>query len=389
MKSKKIIAVISAFAIFGAGTFTGSTLTSFTADAENSVIFDVNGDGSVNVNDVTYLKNYIFGNAEETDISYSYTWQGFGGLTGLDDLTMVINTYDELCAFDELCGLAPYYQREYTEEYFEENSLLVICHETGNANEYELCGVVADGTTLKANVDIGIHEDIYLNQPVTDIIMVEYSKDDFSGNECDITRYEYVIAETTETEVTYVTDKPVIYLYPEEETEVNVKLDFNGELAFTYPEYPEKTGWNVTAMPDGTIYDESGREYSYLFWDGYNDYDYDLSEGFVVKGEDTVEFLQEKLEYMGLTPKEYNEFIVYWTPRMQNNKYNLISFQSDVYTDNAVLEVTPKPDSMLRVFMAFKPLDEYVEIPEQKLETFERKGFAVVEWGGSEVPTTN
>lgn len=110
-----------------------------------------------------------------------------------------------------------------------------------------------------------------------------------------------------------------------------------------------------------------------------------MSEGFVVKGEDTADFLREKLEYMGLTPKEYNEFIVYWLPRMQNNKYNLITFQKEKYTDNAVLDITPQPDSILRVFMAYKPLDEYVEIPQQKLDTFDRKGFAVVEWGGTEL----
>ena len=63
----------------------------------------------------------------------------------------------------------------------------------------------------------------------------------------------------------------------------------------------------------------------------------------------------------------------------------LISFQEELYTENAVLDITPKPDSMLRIFMAFKALDEYIEVPEQDLKTFERKGFTVVEWGGAEV----
>ena len=88
---------------------------------------------------------------------------------------------------------------------------------------------------------------------------------------------------------------------------------------------------------------------------------------------------------MGLTPKEYNEFIVYWFPKMQGNAYNLIHFAGKEYTDNALLTITPKPDSMLRVFMVFKPLEKPVEIKEQKLEHFERKGFSVIEWGGSEI----
>ena len=88
---------------------------------------------------------------------------------------------------------------------------------------------------------------------------------------------------------------------------------------------------------------------------------------------------------MGLTEEEMNEFIVYWLPLMEHNKYNLISFQSDVYTDSAKLNITPTPDSMLRVFMAYVPLEEAVDIEPQELSTFERNGFTVVEWGGSKI----
>ena len=68
---------------------------------------------------------------------------------------------------------------------------------------------------------------------------------------------------------------------------------------------------------------------------------------------------------------------------MQNNPYNVISFQTDAYTDTAVLEITPTPDSLLRVMMAYYPSDEAVEIAPQELAGFERDGFTVVEWGGS------
>lgn len=175
--------------------------------------------------------------------------------------------------------------------------------------------------------------------------------------------------------------KPVIYLYPEEKTDVSVKLDYNGELTVTYPEYGD--GWSVTSLPDGTLYDKDGNEYSYLFWEGKSNVKYDFSKGFCVKGEDTVEFLRWALSTLGLTPREYNEFIVFWLPFMQDNKYNVISFQYDCYTDNAVLSVTPEPDTVLRVFMAFYESDEYVDIPKQELTTTERNGFTVVEWGGA------
>lgn len=177
--------------------------------------------------------------------------------------------------------------------------------------------------------------------------------------------------------------KPVIYLYPEETTEVEVKLDYDGELLCTYPAY--QNGWKVTAEPDGTLTDADGKEYSYLFWEGSSDVEYDFSKGYVIKGTDTVEFLETKLAELGLNAKEANEFIVYWLPSMQNNPYNLISFQTDAYTETAKLQITPEPDSVLRVFMAYKVLDNPIDIEEPTIVPFERTGFTVIEWGGSEV----
>lgn len=180
----------------------------------------------------------------------------------------------------------------------------------------------------------------------------------------------------------YTVSKPVLYLYPETTTEVSVKLDYQGTLTTTYPAYND--GWVVTAEPDGTLTSD-GREYSYLFWEGVSDTEYDFSEGFVMSGEDTAEFLAEKLSYLGLTPREYNEFIVYWLPQMQENPYNLIAFQSDRYTQAAKLTIDPPPDTLLRVFMAWKPLDKFLEIPAQSLTAPERTGFTAVEWGGCRV----
>lgn len=180
-------------------------------------------------------------------------------------------------------------------------------------------------------------------------------------------------------------EKPVIYLYPEQEQEVSVRLDYDGILTCTYPQYSDD-GWNVTAWPDGTIIDENRQEYNYLYWEGDIDQEYDFSEGFCVSGEDTAKFLEAALDRLGLTCREANEFIVYWLPRMETNEYNLISFQSEAYTDSARLSIQPEPDTLIRVFMAYKPLDDYREIPGQSLTAPERSGFTVVEWGGCELP---
>ena len=177
--------------------------------------------------------------------------------------------------------------------------------------------------------------------------------------------------------------KPVIYLYPEEETDVSVKLILDGKLTCTYPSY--NTGWKATAAPDGTLTDSKGQTYNYLYWEGETNAQWDMTEGFCIKGEDTAAFLEDALEKLGLNRKEANEFIVYWLPLMEQNPYNIISFQTDIYTDTAELQIDPAPDTMIRVFMTFKASDYMIRLLPQKLTALERSGFTVVEWGGTEI----
>ena len=177
--------------------------------------------------------------------------------------------------------------------------------------------------------------------------------------------------------------KPVIYLYPEKEMQVSVDLTLDGKLTCTYPAY--NNGWNVTAAPDGTLTDTNGQTYNYLYWEGETYAKYDMSKGFCVKGEDTAVFLEDALAKLGLTRREANEFIVYWLPQMEQNPYNIISFQTDAYTNAAELKVSPEPDTLIRVFMSWKKADSYISLPDQGFSAVQRSGFTVVEWGGTEI----
>ena len=180
-----------------------------------------------------------------------------------------------------------------------------------------------------------------------------------------------------------VGEKPVLYLYPDETTSVSVTLAPNGALTCTYPAY--KDGWCVTAHPDGTLIDANGQTYQYLYWEADLHMEYDLTQGFCVAGADTAAFLEDTLAQLGLNRREANEFIVYWLPRMEQSPYNLIAFQQEAYTNAAKLTVTPAPDSILRVFMAWQPLDGPVDIEPQTLTSPARTGFTVVEWGGAQI----
>ena len=179
--------------------------------------------------------------------------------------------------------------------------------------------------------------------------------------------------------------KPVIYLYPQEDgSEISVSLDYNGDITDLIPEFNAENTWNVTANRDGKITFE-GQEYDYLFWEGVPRFEYDFYTGYCVKGEDTEAFLREKLAEQGLNEAEIAEFLRFWLSDMEGNPYNVISFQGKTYTKGAKLTVTPEPDNMIRVFMAWYPSEYHIRIKPQILDTPSRDGFTVVEWGGNKV----
>lgn len=187
-------------------------------------------------------------------------------------------------------------------------------------------------------------------------------------------------------EIRTQTEKPVIYIYPSEQQNINVQLNYAGNLTHTYPKYPEN-GWNIKAEPNGTLWDENGMEYYALYWEGTPHKPLTAKDGFVVAGKETAKFLEEKLAYLGLNRREANEFIMYWLPRMENNAYNLIHFSGDDYEALAKLKITPQPETIIRVMMLTRPLKNKVDVPLQDLKPLNktRKGFTVVEWGGSEI----
>lgn len=178
--------------------------------------------------------------------------------------------------------------------------------------------------------------------------------------------------------------KPVIYLYPrEDETYVYVRLSFNGEITHTIPEI-QGDSWFVTADKDGTI-TYGGKTYPYLFWEGEPYFKCDFYTGYCIKGEETEAFLRDILPGFGLSDSEMQDFIDYWVPQMEGSPYNMISFQEKTYTENAALSTVPNPDTLIRVFMAWYPSDRFIKISPQIVESPERDGFVVVEWGGCKV----
>ncbi|PIZ96267.1 MAG: hypothetical protein COX80_01655 [Candidatus Magasanikbacteria bacterium CG_4_10_14_0_2_um_filter_33_14] len=178
--------------------------------------------------------------------------------------------------------------------------------------------------------------------------------------------------------------KPVIYLYPEEETDVHVQVAPKAGLSISDPDYG-KDGWFVRSTPDSEIFNyKNETEYPYLFWEGYS-YDYTRPcYGFVMSKEDVPSRMFEILTKLGMNEKEIQDFMEFWEEKLTVKPYVFVTFLPQAtFEDMAPLTVEPKPDTVIRVFMDYQALDyPLYNIPEPYLITPERKGFTVVEWGG-------
>ena len=181
--------------------------------------------------------------------------------------------------------------------------------------------------------------------------------------------------------------KPVLYLYPEAETELSVSFAHPESLTTVYPAYPAN-GWHVVAQPDGTLRTVtdgtvSERTYYALYWEEAGAAPCDFSTGFCVAKEDSAAFLEDSLAALGFTDREANECILYWLPILEKSPYNLVSFElTESREAYNALRISPKPDSLLRVALHILPITEPTEIEAQPLPRLDRHGFTAVEWGG-------
>lgn len=172
--------------------------------------------------------------------------------------------------------------------------------------------------------------------------------------------------------------KPNIYLYPEQEQAVSVRLApmGGGALTVTIPEYGD--GWDVTAAPDGLI----DGTWGFLFYEADIVPDYQTEEGWAVALEDLAGWMEDILPRYGLNETEVADFVDYWTEHLPPFPYYLFYPQDQAICDRLVpLSVDPAPDSVLRIWFHVVGAYAAFDLPEPVIAPFERRGFTVTEWG--------
>jgi hypothetical protein len=128
---------------------------------------------------------------------------------------------------------------------------------------------------------------------------------------------------------------------------------------------------------------KDGSRFGSLFWEGTGVAYETPREGFLVKDGNVDAFLQSTLAKYGLNEQESAEFRAFWVPRMTGAPYYRVSFLTDAWSKAAPLLVTPKPATSIRLFMDWRKLGAPVSVQEPTITTPLRKGFTLVEWGGT------
>ncbi len=171
-------------------------------------------------------------------------------------------------------------------------------------------------------------------------------------------------------------EAPVLYLYPETETDIEVKIDLHGGGYITESEPEYNNGWSVHVTPEGIIDDS----YEYLFYEAILSAPQNSRYGWILDGSNLENELRDLLMDCGLINREIDDFMGFWLPIVDGSPWYAVYPQD---ADELIsLHITPAPDNILRVMLAIRPLEQRIKIdasPEMK--PFERGGFTAVEWG--------
>ena len=101
---------------------------------------------------------------------------------------------------------------------------------------------------------------------------------------------------------------------------------------------------------------------------------------------DTLGKLSEITKELGLLPSEQQEFLQYWTPRIEALHSPYIFFSLISTSDKKLIddvEISPKPDTRIEFLIYIQPMQANTYVtPLEFPKVPQRKGFTEVEWGG-------
>ena len=183
--------------------------------------------------------------------------------------------------------------------------------------------------------------------------------------------------------------KPVVYFHSDKERDFNLNVLPKGEFTFTYPAIEK--GWKGKICKDGSL-TVNGKNYPYLFWEAKQNYSFRPStNGYHLKKEEYIAFLEKKCEELGFTANERTDFITFWGIKMQEHEELFVQFLfNEACNQFATLQFEEQPDAVRRVYMMISPWNSSFEayLQDHKFDNMPKVAYSVLEWGGYEFVVT-
>lgn len=173
--------------------------------------------------------------------------------------------------------------------------------------------------------------------------------------------------------------KPNIYIYPNKQIELSVKISFplGGRIVKSIPEYGE--GWNINVDTNGLI----DGTYTYLFYESTQPDIWQKQYGWIIKNNELESFFRKNMEAYGFKDAEIDDFIDYWIPRLNDYAFYSIRPQTKILINDVIsLTISMEPDNLLRLFYVIKGENQIQDkLIEPAIDEFKRDGYFVTEWG--------
>jgi hypothetical protein len=237
-------------------------------------------------------------------------------------------------------------------------------------------------TTVEAEHDGSGNYELNLEGGSEYILYAEYDycySGDYSVtvDECEEYQVDIVIEDCD------VADKPNLYLYPDGDTEMAVRVSHGRKQQIVASDPPHgELGWAGIAHPDGT-FTQDGERAPFLFyevslapWQGRH---LQRDAGWCVKAEGAVEAMADILALYDFNAREVDDFVDAWTHDLPPAAAYTVYPQRDV---DYMAQLKLDPDLPIdRLWLLVEEGSGCAPLFEPVVEPMDRRGAHGVEWG--------
>lgn len=173
--------------------------------------------------------------------------------------------------------------------------------------------------------------------------------------------------------------KPNIYLYSQEDRQVNVQLLEENRITKSIPLYEPSFGWD-TQVVNGSI---NGEE-DFLFYEALvPDSGFQKETGWVVHGDHLEGDMKKILELYQFSEREQSDFLEFWAVKLTTDKdYIFYNQETEIIDTIMPISVTPNPRYSYRIwFYIEEESNQYLQEP-RNIDVINNREDTLVEWGG-------